>query len=230
MAVVYLLFNEGYAASTGNDQLRVDLCDEAIRLGRVLHDLLPGESEVDGLLALMLLHHSRRLARQGLDGRLVVLEDQDRSRWDRAAIDEGSALLVSALERRRVGPYQLQAAISAVHADAHDWAATDWAQILGLYDALLALQDSPVIRLNRLVALGMVRGPNAALTQLDGLATQLDRYGPYHAVRADLLWRSGQIEEARREFRLAAQLAGTTAERDHLRARASRSDLARGFS
>lgn len=221
LTVVYLLFNEGYSASSGDDQVRVELCDEAIRLGRLLAELLPDEAETHGLLALMLLHHSRRGARQGRDGELVVLEHQDRALWDRSAMDEGRDLLLTALAMRQIGPYQLQAAISAVHADATTWADTDWLEIVGLYTSLIALSDSPVVRLNRLVAISMVDGPDVALRELDGLADALAGYGPYLVTRADLLWRSGRLGEARQLFRQASEHAGSEAERRHLIARST---------
>ena len=214
LAVVYLLFNEGYSASSGDSQVRTDLCDEAISLGRVLAELLPDESEVVGLLALMLLHHSRRDARLGASGDVILLEDQDRSTWDTQAIEEGRGLLVEALRRRRVGPYQLQAAISAVHADAAAWADTDWRQIAGLYSVLLSVQDTPVIRLNRLVALSMVDGPDAVLGEVERLGESLGGYAPFHAARADLLRRSGRAPAAASAYLQAAALAGTASERD----------------
>ena len=190
LAVVYLIFNEGYTASSGDRLVREDLCTEAIRLGRLLGELMPDEPEVMGLLALMLLVESRRAARLGPDGDLVLLADQDRGRWDRALIAEGQAIVRHCLRRNRPGPYQIQAAINAVHSDAPTAAATDWRQILQLYDQLLALAPSPIVALNRAVAVAEVDGPAAALALVDAL--DLDRYYLFHAIRADLLRRLGR--------------------------------------
>jgi RNA polymerase sigma-70 factor, ECF subfamily len=190
LAVVYLVFNEGYTASSGDQLVREDLCAEAIRLGRVLAELMPDEPEVTGLLALMLLVESRRAARTTAGGDLVLLADQDRSLWDRDLIAEGQTLVRRCLRRNQPGPYQIQAAINAVHSDAP----TDWSQILRLYDQLLAIAPSPVVALNRAVAVAEVDGPEAALAVVDGL--DLDRYYLFHAIRADLLRRLGRDEEA----------------------------------
>jgi RNA polymerase sigma-70 factor (ECF subfamily) len=213
LAVVYLVFNEGYSASSGDRLVREDLCAEAVRLGRVLAELMPDEPEVVGLLALMLLLHARRPARTGPDGGLVRLADQDRSAWDREMLEEGRALVRLCLRRNRPGPYQVQAAINAVHSDPPP---TDWAQVVRLYDHLLALTPTPVVALNRAVAVAEVDGPEAALKLVDGL-TPLDRYHLFHAVRADLLRRAGRTSAAAEAYRRALDLAGNDAERELLR-------------
>jgi RNA polymerase sigma-70 factor, ECF subfamily len=200
LTVVYLVFNEGYDSS-GETLLREDLCSEAIRLARLLAALMPDEPEVAGLLALLLLTHSRRRARLGPGDELILLPDQDRSRWDKDLIAEGQALVRACLRRNAPGPYQIQAAISAVHSDAATAADTDWRQILALYDQLLACAPTPVVALNRAVALAEVRGPGAALSALDGL--DLDGYHLYHAARADLLTRLDQPAAAARAYRAA---------------------------
>ncbi len=217
LAVIYLVFNEGYAASTGDELVRRELCAEAIRLGRVLAELMPDEPEVMGLLALMLLVDSRRAARTTPDGRLVLLADQDRGRWDRDRIAEGQAIVRRCLRRNQPGPYQLQAAINAVHSDAPAAAATDWEQILALYDQLLALAPSPVVALNRAVAVAEVEGPEAALALVDEL--DLDGYHLFHAIRADLLRRLGRGPEAALAYDAAIALAGNAAERVFLEER-----------
>ncbi|HEU5137404.1 MAG TPA: RNA polymerase sigma factor [Steroidobacteraceae bacterium] len=194
LAVVYLIFNEGYSATSGDALVRAELCDEAIRLGRLLVELLPDESEAIGLLALMLLIDARREARVDDSGDFVRLADQDRDAWNRSRIDEGQALLRVCLARNRPGPYQLQAAINAVHSDAHTAAGTDWRQILAIYDQLLALTPGDVIALNRAVAVAEVEGAEPALRLVDGL--HLPRYHLWHAVRADLLRRLGRDAEA----------------------------------
>jgi len=214
LAVVYLVFNEGYAASSGDRLVREDLCREAIRLGRLLVELLPDEPEVMGLLALMLLTDARRPARTTADGELVPLADQDRTRWDRALVVEGQAIVRECLRRGRPGPYQIQAAIGAVHGDAADAAATDWWQILQLYNQLLASSPTPVVALNRAVAVAEVEGPDAALAIVDGL--DLGGLHLFHAVRADLLRRLGRREEAARAYEAAIALADNTAERAFL--------------
>jgi RNA polymerase sigma-70 factor (ECF subfamily) len=216
LAVVYLIFNEGYAASAGDALVRQELCAEAIRLGRVLAELMPDEPEVLGLLALMLLVDARRAARTTADGALVLLADQDRSRWDRDRIAEGQALVRRCLRRNQPGPYQVQAAINAVHSDAPA-AATDWRQILALYDQLLALAPSPVVALNRAVAVAEVEGPAAALALVDGL--ELDGYHLFHAIRADLLRRLGRDAEAALAYDAAIARAENTAERAFLQGR-----------
>ncbi|MEO3820293.1 RNA polymerase sigma factor [Plantactinospora sp. B24E8] len=215
LAVVYLVFNEGYTASTGDRLVREDLGAEAIRLGRLLADLMPDEPEVLGLLGLMLLVEARRSARTGPDGTLVRLADQDRRRWNRHLIDEGHEIVRRCLRRDRPGPYQLQAAIQAVHTDAPTAAGTDWRQILMLYDHLLAVAPSPVVALHRAVAVAEVDGPGPALALVDGLA--LDRHHLFHAVRADLLRRLGRTGEAARAYDTAADLTGNSVERDFLR-------------
>jgi RNA polymerase sigma-70 factor (ECF subfamily) len=217
LAVVYLIFNEGYAASAGDALVRRELCAEAIRLGRVLAELMPDEPEVMGLLALMLLVDSRRAARTGPDGDLVLLADQDRGRWDRDRIAEGQAIVRRCLRRNRPGPYQLQAAINAVHSDAPTAAATDWRQILALYDQHLALAPSPVVALNRAVAVAELEGPEAALALVDGL--ELDGYRLFHAIRADLLRRLGRDAEAVLAYEAAIARTGNATERAFLERR-----------
>ncbi|MGW7524352.1 RNA polymerase sigma factor [Streptomyces sp. NPDC054783] len=207
LAVVYLVFNEGY---TGDPAL----CAEALRLGRLLAALMPGEPEVASLLALMLLTESRRPARQGADGVLVPLPEQDRTQWDRELIAEGQDLVRRCLHQNRPGPYQLQAAINAVHSDAPTAEATDWDQILRLYDQLMGVAPSPVVALNRAVAVAETEGPAEALALVDSL--DLGRYHVLHAVRADLLRRLGRTAEAAAEYGLAAELAGSEAERAYL--------------
>ena len=221
LAVVYLVFNEGYTAGSGDRLVRDDLCAEAIRLGRLLAELMPDEPEVMGLLALMLLVESRRPARTTPDGGLVLLADQDRDRWDRALVAEGQAIVRECLRRDRPGPYQIQAAINAVHSDAPAAAVTDWWQILALYDQLLAMAPSPVVALNRAVAVAEVEGPAAALAVVDGL--DLDGYHLFHAVRADLLRRLGRDAEAAQCYDAAIARAGNAAERTSCRAPATAS-------
>lgn len=220
LRVVYLVFNEGYFASSGDSLTRSQLSDEAIRLGRLLLELLP-EPEVQGLLALMLLHESRRAARSGVDGEVILLEAQDRSLWNRELIAEGEALVLQALYSRRFGPYSLQAAIAAVHAEADSLEETDWVQIVGLYDELLRLNPSPVIELNRAVALAMRDGPEAGLEQIDRLLAtgELDGYHLAHAARADLLRRLGRREQAVAAYRQALALAQQIPDRQFLQKR-----------
>ncbi|MEV4456571.1 RNA polymerase sigma factor [Microbispora sp. NPDC049633] len=221
LQVLYSVFTEGYAASSGPDLQRPDLAEEAIRLARILRRLLPAEREVAGLLALMLLVHARRDARTGPDGELVLLGDQDRGRWDRAMIEEGLALVPVALTGGPPGPYGVQAAIAALHDEAADLATTDWPQIVALYEVMLALDPSPVIALNRAAAVAMRDGPQAGLAMLDELAGEerLRGYHPYHAARAELLQRLGRLAEAAAAYRRALDLAGTEPERAHLRRR-----------
>ncbi len=220
LRVVYLVFNEGYSSSSGESVVRPDLSDEAIRLGRLLVELLP-EPEAMGLLALMLLHQSRRSARTSPGGDLVLLEDQDRSLWDHKLIAEGIALVERALATRRIGPYTIQAAISATHAEAPDAVTTDWAQIVGLYDALLRLEPSPVVELNRAVAIAMRDGPEAGLPLVDALLTrsELTDYRLAHAVRADLCRRLGRTEEATSAYETALSLTLQAPERRFLERR-----------
>jgi RNA polymerase sigma-70 factor, ECF subfamily len=215
LSVVYLIFNEGYAASSGNRLIRDDLCADAIRLGRLLAGLMPDEPEVMGLLALMLLIDSRRAARTGPDGQLVLLADQDRSTWNRELISEGQAIVRACLRRNRPGPYQIQAAINAVHSDAQIAADTQWAQILQLYDQLLALNPNPVVALNRAVAVAEVEGPLAAMTVLDTIDT-LTGYYLFHSIRADLLVRLGRKTEAAGAYDAAIGLTTNAAERAFL--------------
>jgi RNA polymerase sigma-70 factor (ECF subfamily) len=217
LAVVYLIFNEGYASTAGGRLVRPALCDEAIRLGRGLAELMPAEPEVLGLLALMLLADSRRDARVSSDGALVPLAAQDRSRWDRLRIAEGQAIVRQCLQWNRPGPYQIQAAIQAVHSDAPVAAATDWRQVVALYDQLLVLAPTPVVALNRATALAELTGPEAGLRALDGLA--LDGYHLFHAVRADLLQRVGRIAEARAAVDRAIELCANDVERELLERR-----------
>jgi RNA polymerase sigma-70 factor (ECF subfamily) len=214
LAVVYLIFTEGHSASSGDRLVREDLCAEAIRLGRLLVELMPDEPEVTGLLALMLLTHTRRAARTGPDGGLVLLADQDRGLWDRALIAEGQELVRRCLRRNQPGPYQVQAAIAAVHSDAPTAEDTDWRQIVDLYDLLLALAPSPVVALNRAVAVAEVDGPAAGLALVDAL--DLPRHHVYHAVRADLLRRLGRDAEAAQAYEAALALVGNAPERAFL--------------
>jgi RNA polymerase sigma-70 factor (ECF subfamily) len=222
LRVLYLVFNEGYSASSGDAVARADLSGEAIRLGRLLADLLP-EPEAKGLLALMLLHESRRAARASDTGELILMENQDRSLWDRELIREGSALVEESLLSRRFGPYTLQAAISAVHAEAAAPEATDWAQIAGLYDVLLRAEPSPIVELNRAVAVAMRDGPDAGLRLIDGLLSRglLAGYHLIHSARADLLRRLGRKAEAAEAYRRALELTQQEPERRFLEKRLS---------
>jgi RNA polymerase sigma-70 factor, ECF subfamily len=217
LAVVYLIFNEGYTASSGDRLIRDDLCAEAIRLGRLLAELMPDEPEVMGLLALMLLVQARRATRTTPDGGLVLLADQDRSRWNRDLIAEGQAVVRQCLRRNQPGPYQIQAAINAVHSDAPTAADTDWRQILALYDQLLAVAPSRIVALNRAVAVAEVEGPDAALAIVDALG--LDGFHVFHAVRADLLRRLGRNAEATLAYEAAMARTDNAAEREFLRRR-----------
>jgi RNA polymerase sigma-70 factor (ECF subfamily) len=214
LAVVYLIFAEGHSATTGDRLVREELSAEAIRLGRLLGELMPDEPEVPGLLALMLLAEARRPARVGPDGELVLLADQDRARWDAGLVAEGQDLVRRCLRRNQPGPYQLQAAIQAVHSDAATAEDTDWRQVLALYDHLLAVAPTPVVELNRAVALAEVEGPAAALALLDGI--DLPRHHLLPAVRADLLRRLGRDPEAVAAYDAALALAGNAAERAFL--------------
>ena len=217
LAVIYLIFNEGYTASSGNRLVRDDLCKEAIRLERLLAELMPEELEVRGLLALMLLIESRRAARTTPEGELVLLGDQDRRLWDRTLISEGQAIVRECLRRNRPGPYQIQAAINAVHSDASAAGSTDWWQIVQLYNQLIAFAPSPVVALNRAVAVAEVEGPDAALTIVDGL--DLGGFYLFHAVRADLLRRLGRSAEAALAYEAAIALAENATQRAFLERR-----------
>ncbi len=210
LAVVYLIFNEGYAASSGGSLVREELAGEAVRLGRLLADLMPDEPEVSGLLALMLLVQSRSAARAAPNGALVPLPDQDRACWDRSLIEEGQALVRRCLRRNHPGPYQIQAAINAVHSDAATAADTDWNQILALYDQLMTFTPTSIVALNRAVAVAEIHGPQAALDLIDELS--LERYHLYHAVRADLLRRLGRNDEAAAAYRAAVGYTDNAAE------------------
>jgi RNA polymerase sigma-70 factor (ECF subfamily) len=217
LAVVYLIFNEGYTASSGDQLVREDLCAEAVRLARLLAELMPDEPEVMGLLALVLLIHARSAARTTAAGALVVLADQDRARWDRDLIAQGQAIVRACLRRNQPGPYQIQAAINAVHSDAPTAADTDWQQILQLYDQLLALAPTPIAALNRAVAVAEVHGPQEALDVLADLS--LDGYYLFHAIRADLLRRLGRNADAALAYAAAAARTANAAERAFLRQR-----------
>jgi RNA polymerase sigma factor (sigma-70 family) len=218
LRVLYLIFNEGYASTAGTQLLRVDLAEEAIRLTRVLRTLLPDDSEVNGLLALMLLVHARHRARTGADGSLVPMAEQDRSLWNRTAVEEGVALITAALPRGPTGPYQLQAAIAAVHDEADSIQTTDWAQIAALYGVLLRLDDNPVVALNHAVAVSMLTGPRAGLTLLQGLEndSRVATSRRFHAVRAHLLEQSGELAAALAAYRTAAQYATNTQQQRYL--------------
>jgi RNA polymerase sigma-70 factor (ECF subfamily) len=218
LAVLYLVFNEGYAATSG-ELIRAELCEEAIRLTRVLVALMPSEPEALGLLALMLLQHSRREARTGPNGEPILLEDQDRARWNHDEIDEGLALLDRAIAERRPGPYQVQAAIAAMHARAPRPEDTDWAEIAMLYGRLMAFTPTPVVELNRAVAIAMADGPTAGLALMEPLAVQLDDYHWFHSARADMLRRLERGDEAAEAYRRALELATNDGERGFLQMR-----------
>jgi len=230
LQVIYSIFTEGYAASSGPDLQRLDVAEEAIRLARILRRLLPAEREVAGLLGLLLLIHARRAARTGPGGEVVLLDDQDRRRWDRALIAEGADLVVVALTGGPPGAYGVQAAIAALHDEAVDVASTDWPQIVLLYDVLLALAPSPIFALNRAAAIAMRDGPAAGLALLDDLAGEprLRGYHPYPTARADLLHRLGRFPEAAAAYREALDLVGTDPERAHLLRRLRAVDPADG--
>ena len=221
LAVLYLIFNEGYAATSADSLVRRELCEEAIRLTRLLCQLMPDEPEARGLLALMLFHDARHDTRQGPDGELVLLEDQDRSLWDRSRIEEGAEILDRALRQGRPGPYQIQAAIAAIHAQAPTAGATDWVEIAALYEHLEEILPSPVVALNRSVAIAMRDGPDEGLRRLDAMADDeiLDDYHLYHAARADLLRRLDRSAEAATAYRRALDLASNPVERRFLERR-----------
>ena len=221
LTVVYLIFNEGYAATSGSNLIRQPLCAEAIRLGRVLLELMPDEPETFGLLALMLLQDSRRDARVDAEGDLVILEDQDRTLWDQMEILEGTALVERGLRMRRPGPYQIQAAIAALHGEAHLADATDWPQIAALYSTLVELNPSPIVELNRAVAVAMARGIEHGLKMMDRLGEigELNAYHLYHAARADLLRRLGRGAHSAEAYRRALALVGNQSERAYLQRR-----------
>jgi RNA polymerase sigma-70 factor, ECF subfamily len=221
LAVIYLIFNEGYLASAGDDPLRGELTDEAIRLGRLLRTLLPDDGEVTGVLALMLLTDARRATRVSRSGELVTLDEQDRGAWDRTLISEGHALVheriaAVAAGAKPPGRYQLLAAINAVHTDAVSARNTDWSQIVTLYDRLIRVDSSPIVHLNRAIAVAEVDGPDIALAEIDRLSTSLDRYHAYHAARADLLRRVGRSGESRIAYDTAIRLTRNSAEQAHL--------------
>jgi RNA polymerase sigma-70 factor (ECF subfamily) len=211
LAVIYLVFNEGYAATEGDELIRADLCAEAIRLARLLADLMPDEPEALGLLALLLLTESRRDARTAPDGTMVLLPDQDRTKWDRDLIADGQAIVRRCLKRNQPGPYQIQAAINAVHSDAATAADTDWAQVLQLYDQLLAFTPNAIVALNRAVAVAELEGPEPALAIVDTL--DLDTYYLFHATRAELLGRLARYDDAARAYGRALELTSNAAER-----------------
>jgi len=223
LAVVYLVYNEGWSASSGAELVREDLCAEAIRLGRLLVELMPDEPEAVGLLALMLLLESRRAARTSPAGDLILLAEQDRGRWDTALVAEGQVLVRQCLRRDRPGPYQVQAAINAVHSDAATAADTEWRQVLALYDQLLVLSPTPVVALHRAVAVAEVEGPEPALELVDHL--DLGGYHVFHAVRADLLRRLGRRQEAAAAYDAALALAGNARERAFLDRRRAEVDV-----
>ena len=217
LTAIYLIYSEGHTATSGQTLTKTDLSNEAIRLGRTLVELMPDEPEATGLLALMLLSESRRRTRTGPNGTMVRLADQDRNQWDRTLISEGHQLVRACLRRNQPGPFQIQAAIAAVHADAPTAESTDWSQIIALYDQLYALRPNPIVALNRSVAVAELHGPAEGLTALAQIApTSLDTYQPYHATRADLLARAGRHDEADAAYERAIELSTNTVEREFL--------------
>jgi RNA polymerase sigma-70 factor, ECF subfamily len=216
LSTIYLTFNEGYAATTGEGQLRVDLCEEAIRLARLVHNLSGQNPEATGLLALLLLTHSRRNARSFPLEPYIPLEEQNRAMWDHAMIAEGDALLLSALQKGEVGPYQMQASISAIHASATSHSQTNWAEIIGIYDRLYTQSQNPVYRLNKAVAVSYFANSNNALQELDKLSDDLKNYQPFHAARADVLRRLGRYTDAKQAYVKAIELSQNKVERDFL--------------
>jgi RNA polymerase sigma-70 factor (ECF subfamily) len=218
LSVLYLIFNEGYTAAAGDELVRADLCAEAIRLARLLTQLMPDEQEASGLLALLLLTEARRPARTAADGSLVLLPDQDRTLWDRALIAEGHERVAACIRRGQPGPFQLQAAITAVHTDAPTAADTDWTQIVALYDQLLAMTPTPVVALNRAVAVAELHGPGAGLAEVDAL-TGLDGYHLFHATRAELLRRLDRVDDAQDAYDAALNVVANATERRFLEER-----------
>ncbi len=216
LSTIYLMFNEGYAATTGSEQLRVDLCEEALRLAHLVKGLCPDESEAAGLLALLLLTHARRNARKSKTESYIPLEEQNRALWDYVMIAKGEALLVNTLKLGAIGPYQLQAAISAVHAGATSHQKTDWSEIVLLYEKLYDLSENPIYLLNRAVALSFLSNPNKALIELNNLSSELQNYQPYHAATADLLRRIQNYPEARLAYDKAISMSNNQAERSFL--------------
>ena len=221
LSVIYLIFNEGYAATSGTDLIREELCKEAIRLAEIVKSLLPEEADVQGLLALMLLHDARRPARSNAVGDLITLEMQDRNLWNHAQIERGKTLLIGALARGHIGPYQIQAAISAVHSEAPDFESTDWNEICQLYEKLYEIQPSAIVALNGAVARSFTDGPVAGLAALEALDRRetLDQYQPYHVARADMLRRAGDAEGAHDAYRTAWEMTGNEIERKFLKRR-----------
>jgi RNA polymerase sigma-70 factor (ECF subfamily) len=217
LTVLYLIFNEGYTATDGEELIRLELCAEAIRLARLLAELMPDEAEVLGLLAMLVLIDARRLARTTADGSIVLLADQDRSLWERGKVEEGQVLVRRLLARGEPGPFQIQAAINAVHSDAASAAETDWAQILALYDQLMTLAPSPIVAMNRAIVIAETAGAEAALGLLEGL--ELDGYQPFHATRAEMLRRLGRTVEAGEAYEAALALTTNPQERHFLQRR-----------
>ncbi len=218
LAVIYLIFNEGYSASEGRYITRNDLCDEAIRLARITLHLLPEQTEIAGLLSLMLLHDSRRFARQGKQGEMIALEFQNREIWDKNKIDEGINLLKTTLKQQRVGPYQVQASISAIHAESDHWENTDWPQIVALYELLYSMQPTSVIKINQAVAVSYSDSPESALALLAPLQPEPDlkEYQPYHAALADILMRAGKLHQSRQSLQTAITLSTNDIEKQYL--------------